>query len=208
MKIITSLLRKYAFLLWCVLFAVGYIYFAYYVTHYVSDAYVVYLGNSVDLVNLGVVHYLLDNFKFFMICMLIASAVTLVLLLMMRRGLVWLSMNLVERENIYRFVTVCDFFMNFILSIGFVFLLGIKDNFFDMYYSLFEEGMSEVDIAIHKMAYDIEMNWIFCEILVLKMIFDPLFHEKALNKVFQRVEAKKATAAVPETTEELQEENA
>ena len=209
MKMIVSLIRKYMFLLWCALFAVAYMVFAYYVTHYVTDAYVIYLGNSVELVNKGVVHYLLDNFKFFVLSMIVASAVTLVLLLLMRQGMAWTCTRLVDRENIYRFSSLCNILLNFIISIGFVFLLGIKDNFFEMYYALFEEGISEVDIAIHKMAFDIEMNWIFCELLVLKMLFDPLFQSNALDKVFQKMAEKKAPAeSAPENSEELQEENA
>ncbi|MBQ3090289.1 MAG: hypothetical protein IJD21_07025 [Oscillospiraceae bacterium] len=201
MKVINLLIRKGSFLLWIVLFALGYIGFAYYTTHVVmSDAYVNYLANSVGLVNYGVVTYLMDNFRFFTIFLFAVSGVMGLLLWLMRQGLIRISDRLDDRQNLARFSTLSSLLMDFLIAVGFVFLMGIKDNFFEMYYVLFESGLTEVDIAVHRMAYDIEMNWIFCQLLILKMAFDFIFRESSVEAAFRRLKEKKASAAAAVST--------
>lgn len=203
MKLIKMLFRKYSFLLWCVLFMGAYICYSYVVTHVViSKAYVNYLLSSVALVNKGVVHYLMDNFKFFMIAILLVACVTTLLLWLLRKGLVGLCRNLVDQENIFRFTTMCNILLNFFIAVGFVFLLGIKDNFFEMYYILFET-LDEVTVTIDRMAYDVEMNWIFCDVLVLKMLFESIFSKSALKKAFPVIELEDPSAEEEEADEPI-----
>ena len=195
--------RKYMFVLWTVLFAGAYLLFAYYSTHVViSDAYVQFINTTLDTVNGGVVLYLMDNFKFFLISLAAVSLVMLLLLWGLRQGLVRLSDRLGERENVHSFAKACGLLMDFIIAVGFVFLLGIKDNFFEMYYVLFEPGLTERDITVHRMAYDVEMNWIFCEVLILKMLFDTVFHQNTVNTAFQKLDEKRAPVLAAENAAE------
>lgn len=187
--------RKHVFVLWTALFAGAYLLFAYWSTHVViSDAYVQFINTTLDTVNGGVVLYLMDNFKFFLISLAAVAVVMMALLWALRRGLVHLSDQLGERENVYSFAKACDLVMDFIIAVGFVFLLGIKDNFFEMYYILFETGLTELDVTVHRMAYDVEMNWIFCQVLVLKMLFGAVFQEKTIAADFDRLDHKGSCA--------------
>ena len=178
--------QKYSFVLWCLLFLVAYIVYAYYITHCVlSIAYVKYLSISMNLVSKGVVAYLLGSFAFFMVCIFIEAGISTTLLLLLRRWLRKVCEHRVDRENIYRFSNICNLLLNFFIAVGFVFLLGIKDNFFEMFYLLFETA-DEESITVQRMAYDVEINWIFCDVLVFKMIFEAIFHKEALDKGFEK----------------------
>lgn len=87
MKLLHRLSQKYTHILWCILFMVAYISYAYYITHSVlSIAYVQYLSFSMNLVSKGVVSYLLGSFAFFMVCILIEAGITTTLLLLLRNG--------------------------------------------------------------------------------------------------------------------------
>lgn len=85
--------------------------------------------------------------------------------------------------------------MNFVIAVDFVFLLGIKDNFFEMFYLLFE-SLDEESVTVERMAYDVEINWIFCDVLVFKMIFEAIFHNNTLKKSFQKLDG------IPELVDE------
>ena len=178
--------RKYSYVLWCLLFIVGYIGYSYTVTHCVlSIAYVKYLTFSMELVLKGVVTYLMSSFAFFMVCIFIEVGVSTTLLLLLRRWLLKVCEHRVDRENIYQFSNICNLLLNFFIAVGFVFLLGIKDNFFEMYYLLFE-SLDETAVTIDRMTYDVEINWIFCDVLVFKMIFESIFRKETLEKHFQK----------------------
>ncbi|MBQ5867492.1 MAG: hypothetical protein IIW56_12570, partial [Oscillospiraceae bacterium] len=193
--------RKYSYILWCLLFIVAYIGYAYYITHFIlSIAYVKYLTFSMNLVAKGVVSYLLGSFVFFMVCIMIEAGFTAILLSLLRKFLIKRCTLRLDRENIYKFSSVCNILLNFIIAIGFVFLLGIKDNFFEMYYFLFEASLSEESVIVERMAYDVEMNWIFCDVLVFKMLFEALFHKDALHKRFSKPEALPAEEVSEEPT--------
>lgn len=188
MNLLRSASRKYSYILWCIMFMLAYICYAYCVTHCVlSIAYVKYLTFSMELVLKGVVTYLMSSFAFFMICILLEAAFSTVLLLLLRKWLGRVSNTLVDRENIFQFANLCNILLNFVIAVGFVFLLGIKDNFFEMYYILFET-LDEATVTVDRMAYDVEMNWIFCEILVFKMLFESIFRKEALEKLFPKKE--------------------
>lgn len=183
--------RKYSFLIWALVFGASYLYFLYFTTNSViSSLYVLFLNSTVHLVNKGVVYYLMSNFAFFLVSLLVVTAILFLILMGIRRGLGSLCLKLVDESNLYRFGDICDLLLNFLIAVGFVFLLGIKDNFFEMYYALFEEGMSNLDVTIHRMAYDVELNWIFCEMLTFKAIFDFLFSHAALDKYFPTLRRK------------------
>lgn len=194
-----SLFQKHSYILWCGMFMLIYLVYTYCMTHFVlSSAYVVYLTASMELVSKGVVNYLLGSFAFFMVCILVEAGITSTLLWLLRKGLVRLSSTLVDRENVFRFAMICNLLLNFFIAVGFVFLLGIKDNFFEMYYYLFEVGKSEESVIVERMAYDVEMNWIFCDVLVLKMIFEALFSESSLKKLLPEKKEAPAEDAVEE----------
>lgn len=202
-----SLLRKSAFILWALIFAGCYLYFLYFTTNSViSDLYVWFLNQTVHLVNKGVVYYLMVNFAFFLVSLLIVTAILFLILLIIRECLGRMCMRLVEESNIYHFGDLCSMLLNFLIAVGFVFLLGIKDNFFEMYYALFEVGMTEVDITIHRMAYDVELNWVFCEMLTFKAIFDFIYSHPALDKYLADKRLKAAAAPVDEAPDMIPEE--
>jgi len=146
------------------------------------------------------VSYLLGSFAFFMVCILIEAGITTTLLLLLRKWMLRICQDRIDRNNLFQFSNICNLLLNFVIAVGFVFLLGIKDNFFEMYYVLFESGLTEVDIAVHRMAYDIEMNWIFCQLLILKMAFDFIFRESSVEAAFRRLKEKKASAAAAVST--------
>ena len=193
--------RKYSYILWCLLFIVAYIGYAYYVTHCVlSIAYVKYLTLSMNLVSKGVVTYLLGSFTFFIVCIFIEAGVSTTLLLLLRRWLLKVCQHRVDRENIHQFSNICNLLLNFFIAVGFVFLLGIKDNFFEMYYLLFET-LDETLVTIDRMTYDVEINWIFCDVLVFKMIFETIFKKETIEKLFQKKETPPAVEAPEESPE-------
>jgi len=197
-----TFLRKSAFVLWAAIFAACYLYFLYFTTNSViSSLYVWFLNDTVHLVNEGVVYYLMTNFAFFLVSLLVVTGLLFLILLGIRRGLGALCVKYVEESNLYRFGDICGLLLNFLIAVGFVFLLGIKDNFFEMYYALFEEGMSSLDVTIHRMAYDVELNWIFCEMLTFKAIFDFLFGHAALDKYLPELRRKTAPSPVYEVPE-------
>ena len=189
MKSIQHLFRKYSYILWCLVFMLAYIGYAYCITHFVlSTAYVQYLTFSMNLVSKGVVGYLMGSFAFFMICILIEAGISVTLLWLLRKGLVRMCNTLVDRENVFQFANICNILLNFFIAVGFVFLLGIKDNFFEMYYILFETGLSETSTVVERMAYDVEINWIFCDVLVFKMLFDTIIKDETLDKLLPKPE--------------------
>lgn len=206
MKFIQSLYRKYSFILWCLIFMVVYVCYLYYVTHVVlSTAYVHYLSYSMNLVSKGVVAYLLGSFAFFMICILLEACVSAIFLWLLRKLLVRLSSTIVDQTNVFSFSNVCNILLNFFIAVGFVFLLGIKDNFFEMYYILFEEGLDETRVTVERMAYDVEINWIFCDLLVFKMLFETIFQHDALDKLLPHPEEENAPTAVDEPVQSLEQ---
>lgn len=203
MNLLRRASQKYVYILWSALFMAAYIGYAYYITHCVlSIAYVRYLSFSMNLVSRGVVAYLLGSFAFFMGCILVEAGITTTLLLLLRKKMLKICLNRIDRENLFRFSTVCNLLLNFFIAVGFVFLLGIKDNFFEMFYVLFET-LDEESVTVQRMAYDVEINWIFCDVLVFKMIFEAIFRNETLEKCFQKLEG------LPEPVEEnsSQEEN-
>ena len=196
MKPLSRATSRYTYILWCVLFMVAYIGYAYYITHCVlSIAYVKYLSFSMNLVSKGVVAYLLGSFAFFMVCILIEAGISATLLFLLRKWLVRICMVRLDRENLFQFSNICNLLLNFFIAVGFVFLLGIKDNFFEMFYLLFESA-DEESVAVQRMAYDVEINWVFCDVLVFKMIFEAIFHKDALKREFRKLEG------IPEPVDE------
>ena len=180
MKMFQSLYKKNAYILWCFLFMLAYIGYAYYITHFIlSIAYVKYLTFSMNLVAKGVVSYLLGSFVFFMVCIMIEAGFTAILLSLLRKFLIKRCTLRLDRENIYKFSSVCNILLNFIIAIGFV----------------------EESVIVERMAYDVEMNWIFCDVLVFKMLFEALFHKDALHKRFSKPEALPAEEVSEEPTE-------
>ena len=191
-----SLYKKNANILWCFLFMLAYIGYAYYITHSVlSIAYVQYLSFSMNLVSKGVVSYLLGSFAFFMVCILIEAGITTTLLLLLRKWMLRICQDRIDRNNLFQFSNICNLLLNFVIAVGFVFLLGIKDNFFEMFYLLFE-SLDEESVTVERMAYDVEINWIFCDVLVFKMIFEAIFHNNTLKKSFQKLDG------IPELVDE------
>lgn len=196
MKLLHRLSQKYTYILWCILFMVAYISYAYYITHSVlSIAYVQYLSFSMNLVSKGVVSYLLGSFAFFMVCILIEAGITTTLLLLLRKWMLRICLDRIDRNNLFQFSNICNLLLNFVIAVGFVFLLGIKDNFFEMFYLLFE-SLDEESVTVERMAYDVEINWIFCDVLVFKMIFEAIFHNNTLKKSFQKLDG------IPELVDE------
>ena len=196
MKLLHRLSQKYTYILWCILFMVAYISYAYYITHSVlSIAYVQYLSFSMNLVSKGVVSYLLGSFAFFMVCILIEAGITTTLLLLLRKWMLRICQDRIDRNNLFQFSNICNLLLNFVIAVGFVFLLGIKDNFFEMFYLLFE-SLDEESVTVERMAYDVEINWIFCDVLVFKMIFEAIFHNNTLIKSFQKLDG------IPELVDE------
>ncbi len=196
MKLLHRLSQKYTYILWCILFMVAYISYAYYITHSVlSIAYVQYLSFSMNLVSKGVVSYLLGSFAFFMVCILIEAGITTTLLLLLRKWMLRICQDRIDRNNLFQFSNICNLLLNFVIAVGFVFLLGIKDNFFEMFYLLFE-SLDEESVTVERMAYDVEINWIFCDVLVFKMIFEAIFHNNTLKKSFQKLDG------IPELVDE------
>ena len=196
MKLLHRLSQKYIYILWCILFMVAYISYAYYITHSVlSIAYVQYLSFSMNLVSKGVVSYLLGSFAFFMVCILIEAGITTTLLLLLRKWMLRICQDRIDRNNLFQFSNICNLLLNFVIAVGFVFLLGIKDNFFEMFYLLFE-SLDEESVTVERMAYDVEINWIFCDVLVFKMIFEAIFHNNTLIKSFQKLDG------IPELVDE------
>ncbi len=174
--------KKYAFILWCLIFMLAYVCYAYYITHCVlSIAYVRYLTFSMNLVAKGVVVYLLGSFAFFMVCILIEACFSTTLLLLLRKWMIRRCINAVDSSNVYQFANICNLLLNFFIAVGFVFLLGIKDNFFEMFYLLFETATEE-SLTVQRMAYDVEINWVFCDLLVFKMIFESIFKKEILDE--------------------------
>ena len=202
-----SFFRKFSYLLWAGVFAACYLYFLYFTTNSViSSLYVWFLNDTVHLVNNGVVYYLMVNFAFFLVSLLVVTGLLFLLLMGIRRVLGGLCLKHVEDSNLYRFGDICGLLLNFLIAVGFVFLLGIKDNFFEMYYGLCVEGMSSLDVTIHRMAYDVELNWIFCEMLTFKAIFDFLFGHTALDKYLPDLRQKLSPAPLSEAPEVIQAE--
>ena len=196
MKLLHRLSQKYTYILWCILFMVAYISYAYYITHSVlSITYVQYLSFSMNLVSKGVVSYLLGSFAFFMVCILIEAGITTTLLLLLRKWMLRICQDRIDRNNLFQFSNICNLLLNFVIAVGFVFLLGIKDNFFEMFYLLFE-SLDEESVTVERMAYDVEINWIFCDVLVFKMIFEAIFHNNTLKKSFQKLDG------IPELVDE------
>lgn len=199
MKSTNSLFQKHRYVLWCLLFMAAYVGYIYYMTHFVlSIAYVRYLTFSMELVSKGVVSYLLGSFVFFMICILIEAGFSTVLLYFLRKWLVRLCQTKADPENLFHFEKICHILLNFFIAVGFVFLLGIKDNFFEMYYVLFESGLDETSVIVERMAYDVEINWIFCDVLVFSMLFDAFFNSDTLAKFFPVSEETPQEAALEE----------
>jgi hypothetical protein len=116
----------------------------------------------------------------------------------LRKWLVRLCQTKADPENLFHFEKICHILLNFFIAVGFVFLLGIKDNFFEMYYVLFESGLDETSVIVERMAYDVEINWIFCDVLVFSMLFDAFFNSDTLAKFFPVSEETPQEVAVEE----------
>ena len=201
MKLLHRLSQKYTYILWCILFMVAYISYAYYITHSVlSIAYVQYLSFSMNLVSKGVVSYLLGSFAFFMVCILIEAGITTTLLLLLRKWMLRICQDRIDRNNLFQFSNICNLLLNFVIAVGFVFLLGIKDNFFEMFYLLFE-SLDEESVTVERMAYDVEINWIFCDVLVFKMLFETFFKKDSLDQQFKKLEPDTPDVAYTEEVE-------
>ena len=86
-----------------------------------------------------------------------------------------------DSDNIMAFSDLVNFVLNFFISIGFVFLFGVKDQYFELFYTVLDTVTSVEDSTITSVSYNIFLNWFFCAILILKMMAETMFGKDALK---------------------------
>lgn len=194
-KKITSFALKNVYLIWSALFAWLCFQLSFQGLIYMSSLYVSYTGQLYGSVSDGVLVFLLENFKFFIATLAAACAVYFVCIWLVRLLLLKLSKMMNDTGNIHAFSNLVNFVLNFLLSIGFVFLFGVKDQYFDLFYTVLDTVTSVEDSTITSVSYNIFLNWYFCALLIIKMIVEALFAKETLDE-------KLAPKKEEETTEE------
>ena len=149
---------------------------------YMSKLYVNYTSQLFGSIEQGVMVFLLENFEFFLGTLIAACAIYFCCIWPVRWLLLKLSRKMNDTGNIHAFSNLVNFVLNFFISIGFVFLFGVKDQYFELFYTVLDTVTSVEDSTITSVSYNIFLNWYFCAILILKMIVDALFSKDALDE--------------------------
>lgn len=179
---IKSIARKNVYLIWSALFLWLCFQLSFQGLIYMSKLYVSYTEQLYGSVSQGVMVFLLENFEFFMATLVGACVIYFLCIWPVRWLLLKLSKKMDDTGNIHAFSNLVNFVLNFFISIGFVFLFGVKDNYFELFYTVLDTVTSVEDSTITSVSYNIFLNWYFCAILIIKMIVEALFSKDALDE--------------------------
>ena len=179
---IKSIALKNVYLIWSALFLWLCFQLAYQGLILMSRLYVNYTSQLFGSVAEGVMVFLLDNFEFFIATLIGACVVYFLCLWPVRWLLLKISKKMGDSSNILAFSDLVNFVLNFFISIGFVFLFGVKDQYFELFYTVFDTVTSVEDSTITSVSYNIFINWFFCAILILKMLAETMFGKDTLKE--------------------------
>ena len=178
---IKSIAFKNVYLIWSALFLWLCFQLAYQGLIFMSRLYVNYTSQLFGSVAEGVMVFLLDNFEFFIATLIGACVVYFICLWPVRWVLLKISKKMGDSDNIMAFSDLVNLVLNFFISIGFVFLFGVKDQYFELFYTVLDTVTSVEDSTITSVSYNIFLNWFFCAILILKMMAETMFGKETLK---------------------------